>query len=113
MKKKESELPRVIKHVCESWQRKKGAKYPFQGGKHGKILKWLCSTYEPSGVMALWDLYLESDADFHKQVGYTIEVFGMSIPKLVDGPWKSIKQKYVKKEGLMPVRDILFRIANG
>ncbi|HDY89841.1 MAG TPA: hypothetical protein ENH82_17205 [bacterium] len=111
MKNVDKDLPRVIKHVCDTWSAKKqNAPYPFQGGKHGKILKWLCSFYEHAGVMALWDLYLASDDDFYRKAGWSIEVFKISIPKLVDSGWKSIKQKYEKKQGMQSAGDILGRL---
>ena len=113
MKKTDKDLPRVIKHVCESWQKKKeGVPYPFQGGKHGQILKWLCRIYDHSMIMALWDLYLASDDDFYRKAGWSIEVFKISIPKLVDGGWRSLKQKYDKDSGMMSAKSILMQVVN-
>lgn len=108
MKKEvDKDLPMVIRHICESWERKKGLKYPFRGGKHGKLLKWLCNHYEHSGVMALWDLFLNSDDPFFVKGGYSIEVFVTSIPKLADLGYKSVKQKYEQKLGFKTAGEIL------
>ena len=93
-------LKKVIDHICVTWQNRPSniykSKYCFTG-KHAKLISDLCRLYESHNVMALWDLYLSSDDDFFKTCGYSIEVFGKSMPKLLDKPYKSVSKKYEKE----------------
>jgi len=92
--KKIKDLKDLIDHVCSTWQKKKGAKYPFNRGKDAKLLNRLCDFYEPWGVAALWDCYLICNSEFAQKTGYTIGIFKIMIPKLVDMSWKPIARKY-------------------
>ena len=89
-------LNKVIKHICNSWEVKKGSKYHFTG-KHASLIAGICRTYGNPEAMALWDLFLLSDDPFFKTCGYSIECFATSMPKLVDQPFKSVARKYEKE----------------
>ena len=68
--------------------------YPYQFGKHNKKIKWLIGIYQPHGVMGLWDKFLNSESEFAKKTGYSIECFITMLPSLADTDWKKASQKY-------------------
>lgn len=87
----------VCKHLEETWKRKKNAPFLFTGQRM-KSLKGLCQTYQPWGVMALWDMFLVSDDPWIKDTGYKFEAFVHSVDKLVDNySWKQKAQVYEAK----------------
>lgn len=85
----------IIEHIVSTWAGKMGFKYPFIGGKHGKLIKWLLSLYEPYEVKAMWDTYLNNDTKYFKQNGYKLEVFCSCITQL-EG-WRSLANNYLQK----------------
>lgn len=87
----------MIKHMDEKWFQKKKAKFYWQG-RYFKQLKTMCSLYQPYGVMALWDLYINSDDVYAKNAGYSFEMFAAKLPSLVDDPiWKRGAKAYEEK----------------
>ena len=83
-------------------------KYPYQGGKHSKLLKWMCGIYGAACVKALWDCFLIFDDNYCKQRGYSIEAFKDVLPKLADMPYKTMAKKYESSDNpLKHVRGIL------
>lgn len=94
---------RVVTHVCETYHKVKGAKYPF-GAIDGRFVKEaLAKSYGyVEQVMALWDLFIYQKWDWQKD-GKTIKVphdlknFCSKFNILMeDMRWKSIAKKYEK-----------------
>lgn len=109
----------LIRHINDSWSRKKqGAKYLWNG-KDFAALKRMLRAYEPADVMALWDLFISSDDDFAKRQGYCVPEFVRQIPRLVDGNWKGAAKKYLDKlmpinpENIVKINDLLAKATAG
>lgn len=84
----------LVDHIDKRWLEKKKTKF-YWDPKFWKSLKNVARTYQPWGVMALWDLYIASDDDFVRKSGYAFPVFLASIPRLVDDPvWKRSASRY-------------------
>jgi hypothetical protein len=114
-KEPDHELQGVIDHICQTFEKKRNAKYPFTG-KHAKIIEGLIRNYEHAGVKALWDCYLNTagNNDFYRIAGWSIEVFATSMPGLLDTDWRSIRQKYeTKSNGFSTPLSILKGIVSG
>lgn len=78
----------MVKHLHDMWERKKKAKL-FMRPQEYKTLKSLAATYQPWGVMALWDDFLQSSNDWVRSTGYSFSAFVSHIPTLVDNyAWK-------------------------
>lgn len=96
----------VVAHIDTTWKAKKKVPYHFTGHIF-KELKGLCRTYQPWGVMALWDDFLATGNDWVRSTGYSFTAFVHSVDKLVDNyAWKVDAQKYEKillaKEVVVP-----------
>lgn len=95
----------LIAHINETWKAKKGNaafnepeyNYPFTG-RDFKILKHWASLYLETGLMALWDSFLERSDDFTIRTGYSIQEFQRQLPRLVDDyAWKKRREFYDAK----------------
>jgi len=105
------ELQGTIDHICKTYETKRIAKYPFNG-KHAKFIKGVSKIYGHAATKALWDCYLDSNDEFFARTGYSIEAFCTSLPKLLDGPWRSVKQKYeTKSSGFATPEQVLTAVA--
>lgn len=104
-KEKKVEVPtpyfeEMVAHMDKAWFDKKQAKFNWEG-RFFKDLKGLARNYSPFGVMALYDLYLSSNDDWARSVGYSFPGFISSLPKLLDQPgWKKLKNSYEEKYAL-------------
>lgn len=106
-------LQGVINHVCQTWEAKRGAKYVFTG-QHAKLLLGIVKVHGGPVTKALWDIYLSSNDEYYRNCGWSINAFGGCLPKLLDGPWRSIKQKYeVKDSGFKSAADVLSQVNEG
>jgi hypothetical protein len=87
----------MIDHIDKSWRAKKrGAPY-FWLARDFANLRRAARVYEPWGVMALWDCYIESGDTFAISQGYNVTEFVRQIPRLVDGNWKVLAAGYRDK----------------
>lgn len=85
-------------HVNQTWKKKKNSSfnYPFTG-KDLADLKHFSKQFQPWGVMALWDIYLEKANDWVIKNGISIFTFTRSLPWLVDDrSFKSRSREYEK-----------------
>lgn len=87
----------LVDHINAGWMKKKGAAYPWDDHEFKK-LRTLASTYQASGVMALWDLYIQMGTYFGKLTGYMLDGLRKDIGVIVDqSQWKTLSQNYEKK----------------
>jgi integrase len=90
----------LIRHISDSWARKMNKphiqEYPFVG-KDFADLAHFARIYQPCGLMALWDAYLERATDWNRKDGYTVFTFTRSLPRLVDSDYKISAEIYRKK----------------
>lgn len=93
----------TVDFISESWKRKKGSAFYWRG-QHFKNLKILIGLYQPWGVMALWETYLQLQDPWAKNAGYSFEMFESKIASLVDDPgWKGAARGHEDKLlGAMP-----------
>ena len=97
----------LLDHVVQTWEAKRKNKYPLHGGKHMAILKNAAKIYQPWGVMALWDIYLDTSDDFYRRAGYSIEMFSTQLTRLVDNSgWKLRAEKYEQALNGGPAPDL-------
>lgn len=90
----------MIDHINEKWKNAfsppKEYSYPFLP-KDFKDLKHFAKHYQPWGVMALWDLYVQTANDFIKKNGFTVFHFTTNLPRLLDNwGFKAIAKGYEK-----------------
>lgn len=91
----------LIKHIDDTWSRKKrGAKYLWSG-KDFSALKRVLALYQAWDAMALWDIFISSDDEFARKQGYCVPEFVRQLPRLVDANWKGASQRHM--DILMPV----------
>lgn len=84
----------LVKHVEVAWVKKKGAPYPWNPHELKK-LNDLARVYQPSGVMALWDLYMGLETYWGKLTRYMIDGLKKDIGVIVDDPrWKPLAKQY-------------------
>lgn len=84
----------LVAHVNDTWKKRKGYGYPFEG-KDFKILKKHVRNFGEHGLMGLWDAFMDSDSPWVKGTGYSIVAFSSCLPWLVDNPnWKMRASAY-------------------
>lgn len=92
----------MVNHIDQAWRkaRKSDTGYPFHG-RDFKDLAHFVSYYQESGLMALYDMFLESQSDWVKRTGHSLQAFFKCLPGLLDkGGWKARAEKYEK--GMLP-----------
>jgi len=80
---------RLIRFWCDEYERRVGAKYPFQGGKDGKTVKWLLELYSDEDVRSFMSAFFEMDDDFIQNSGYGLGVFRGCLPKVIQSVKRS------------------------
>ena len=101
-KVKEKKLPvpywqELIKHIDESWLKKKGAAYPWSPQEFVK-LNQLARIYQVCGVMAMWDLYMSDASYWGKITRYMIDGLKKDVGVLVDDlRWKGLLRTHEQK----------------
>lgn len=92
----------MVDHINDTWKAKKGNahtsepeyNYPFTG-RDFKALKHWSGMYLETGIMALWDEYLERADEWTLKAGLSIQEFERQLPRLVDDyKWKTRREKY-------------------
>lgn len=84
----------TVAHILETFEKRKGARYPFSA-VDGKTVKRLLHLYSSPQVRALWDAFLDLNDEWMQKVGHTLFQFQRSIPVLLDkSDWKSRARKY-------------------
>jgi hypothetical protein len=73
----------LIRFWCDEYERRVGAKYPFQGGKDGKTVKWLLELYSYDDACNFMASFFEMDDDFIQNSGYGLGVFRGCLPKVI------------------------------
>jgi hypothetical protein len=87
----------MVEHIDQAYLRKKGIQFFFRP-QHFRELGNLARIYSPFGVMALWDVHMESTNLWVRECGYSFESFLACIPRLVDDKrWKVWRESYEKK----------------
>lgn len=95
----------MVDHINATWKARKGwAKqdgpefnYPFMG-RDFKLLKHWARAYMETGIMSLWDAYLDTADDWTKEHGFSIQNFERQLPRLVDDyAWKTRREAYDAK----------------
>jgi hypothetical protein len=84
----------MVSHLDKAFEAKRKNKFYWRG-QHFKELRGLTRTYQPWGVMALWDEYLGLTDEYTKKAGWSFEMFVTKLPSLLDNsPWKVTATKY-------------------
>lgn len=105
---------RLLGHISRRWRERKNSEfaYPFTGRDY-KDLRHFARVYQPWGVMALWDAFVERPDEFNKRTGWSIFQFTRQLPWLVDDPsWKSRARQY-EQEFVRPLPDDLSALVDG
>lgn len=85
----------IIRFWCDEYERRVGAKYPFQGGKDGKTVKWLLELYSDDDVRAFMAAFFDLEDDFIQNSGFGLGVFRGCLPKVI---------QYVKRKPKADIR---------
>lgn len=80
----------LIRFWCDAYVERVGAKYPFNGGKDGKTIKWLREIYSDEDIKSYMTAFFEIDDDFIQDSGYGLGVFRGCLPKVI---------QYVQQQG--------------
>ena len=78
-------LAATLAYVDSAYVRKLGSHYPWTNLAR-KNLWNLASLYSAWGVLALWDLYLESESDWARRTGWSVYGMIRDSGRLVDQP---------------------------
>jgi len=63
----------VVNHVNDTWKKKKGVSYNYPWrGKDIADLAHQTRNYQPWGIMALWDMFLERADEYVVKQGYSL-----------------------------------------
>jgi hypothetical protein len=73
----------LVRYWCDTYEQHVGAKYPFQGGKDGKTIKWLREMYEDDDIQQFMTGFFEIEDDFIQNSGYSLGVFRGTLPKVI------------------------------
>lgn len=74
---------RIVKAFCDAYERHVGTKYPFNGGKDGKLLKDLLAIYPPDQLETFIAAFFEMDDEFFADAGHSLGVFRSCLPKVI------------------------------
>lgn len=98
--------PETLEHISNTWQKKKGRKYPFSG-QDLKQIKQLRGWLTAPEVMALWSTYLTSSPFWGAKCGYLIGGLWAERSILLDDPYfKRLVAKYESQLGLREVKEV-------
>ena len=87
----------LVRHIEVAWMKKKGAPYPWSSHEMKKLSD-LARIYQPSGVMAMWDLYMSLETYWGKLTRYMIDGLKKDVGVLVDDPrWKPLAKQYEER----------------
>lgn len=89
----------LIDHINDTWVTKKRVDfgYPFIG-RDFRDLAGFVRNFKIWGLMSLWDNYLDSNNEWVRDKGYSINVFCSCLVWLVDIPgWKARARQYEDK----------------
>ena len=73
----------LVRFWCDEYERRVGVKYPFQGGKDGKTIKWLLEFYSADDIKVYIAAFFELEDDFIENSGYSLGVFRGCLPKVI------------------------------
>ena len=89
-REKRPEFKTMVDHIDLTWRKAKKSDtgYPFHG-RDFKDLKHFVGYYQEWGMMALWDIWIETATPWAKSTGLSLGAFFKSLPGLVDRKdWK-------------------------
>ena len=104
MRKKKSTIDKtehwvkMVAHINEAWKNAwrppREVSYPFLP-QDWQSLKHFARQYQPWGLMALWDIFVETSDGFLRENGLNIRHFTMNLPRLLDHPsYKSRAKRF-------------------
>lgn len=73
----------IVAFWCDTYAAHVGAKYPFNGGKDGKTIKWLRELYGDDDIKAYIVAFFDLDDEFIQQSGFGLGVFRGCLPKVI------------------------------
>lgn len=96
----------TIGHISNTWQRKKGRKYPFTG-QDMKLIKQLRGYFTAPEVMALWSTYLTSSPFWGAKCGFLVSGLWSERSILLDDPnFKKLVAKFEAELGLKEAKAV-------
>lgn len=98
----------IIRFWCDTYQREVGAKYPFNGGKDGKTVKWLREMYSDDEIRTYMSAFFELDDDFVRDNGHSLPLFRGCLPKVINFVRRKPKQKVMSDAA-----EMVFRVVGG
>ncbi|VTS00540.1 hypothetical protein [Tuwongella immobilis] len=74
--KQKANHPKAVQYWCDSWQKLRGVKYPFNGGKDAKTISWMLAQVEGdlARFQAIIDGYLASVETYVINQGHSLGV---------------------------------------
>lgn len=98
--------PELIRHIDESWKKKKGRAYMFSGKDMG-LLKIMARYFTVPELMALWSTYLYHSTFWGPKTGYLIPGFYEERSVLLDDPnFKRLVPIYEKELQLREPKEL-------
>lgn len=102
MKETSPYFKHLVDHISKRWREKKGFGYPFRG-REFKELKLATNSFMEWQLMALFDVFIDSQKEWVRGTGYSIGGFLSSLVWLVDDPnWKYRAKEYEEKIAPIP-----------
>lgn len=96
----------TLEHISQTWQKKKGRKYPFTG-QDLKHLKQLRGWFTAPEVLALWSCYLQGSPFWGIKTGYLISGLWAERSVLLDDPnFKRLTAKFEAEFGLKEAKEV-------
>jgi hypothetical protein len=93
----------LIDHIHSTWKKKKGFGYPFRG-RDFKELKTATRNFQEWQLMALWDVFMESNDEWVSKTGYSVGAFLGSLVWLIDNKsWKQRAKIYQDRIAPLPI----------
>ena len=100
----------LVDHISQTWEKKKGRKYPFTG-KDFKLLKTLCRWGTVYEVMALWTVYLAYSDFWGPKTGWLVDGLFAERGRLIDHPdVKRLSARYETEDGLTSAKQITLEL---
>lgn len=96
----------TVGHISNTWQRKKGRKYPFSG-QDMKLIKQLRAWLTAPEVMAMFSVYCSSSPFWGQKSGYLISGMWSERSVLLDDPsFKKLVAKFEKELGMREAKEV-------
>jgi len=111
MKKQKSEFwAETLEHISQTWQKKKGRKYPFTG-QDLKLIKQLRNWLTAPEVMAMFSVYLSSSPYWGRSTGFLISGMWQERSILLEDPnFKKLVTKYEAELGMKEPKQVTLEL---